>query len=365
MASKIKKSKNKEEDEENVWHPQQESILKRWSEIGSSYRYLHDRAFTKYSTQNFRFALPVIVISTITGTANFAQGSFPKSWQSYVPLGIGFLNLSAGLITTIAQFLRVSELLEGHRAAAIAYSKFSRNISVELSLPVEDRSCGGTEFVNKCRNELDRMIEQSPNIPLDIVKKFAVTFKDDDFMKPEILKISSVQVYRDNEKEKLKKQYQSFKFAEKTKQMLLENERVRRASIIEELETQKQNLMEKNNEKKKQLKQKKKENVKFGTISGQMDKLLKKLQTATKNDDIVTPDSSDLEYSPHPSNELTELNDIPNVNIVVEEQNTGSESGSESGSDETSSETSVNEDAPPADVDGGDNNNDDDDGNNE
>ena len=125
---------------------------------------------------------------------------------------------------------------------------------------------------------------------------------------------------------------------------------------------------EETNEKKKKLKQEKKEKVKFGTVAGQMDKLLKKLQTATKNDDIVTPDSSDLEYSPNPSNEsntivIPELNDNPNVNIVVDEQSTGSESGSESGSDETSSETSVNEDAPPADVDGGDNNNDDDDGN--
>ena len=27
------------------WHPQQEKILKKWSEIGSSYRYLHDKAF--------------------------------------------------------------------------------------------------------------------------------------------------------------------------------------------------------------------------------------------------------------------------------------------------------------------------------
>ena len=85
-----------------VWHEQQELILKNWSEIGSSYRYLHDKSFMKYNSQNLRFALPVIVISTITGTANFAQKSFPESWTTYVPLGIGFLNLTAGLITTIA-----------------------------------------------------------------------------------------------------------------------------------------------------------------------------------------------------------------------------------------------------------------------
>ena len=81
--------------EDPIWHPQQEKILKEWSEIGSSYRYLHDKAFQQYSAQNLRFALPVIIISTITGTANFAQGTFPEAWQPYVPLGIGTLNLAA------------------------------------------------------------------------------------------------------------------------------------------------------------------------------------------------------------------------------------------------------------------------------
>ena len=46
-------------------------------------------------------------------------------------LGIGFLNLSAGLITTISQFLRVSELLEGHRAS-LAYSTLQEILALNL-----------------------------------------------------------------------------------------------------------------------------------------------------------------------------------------------------------------------------------------
>ena len=88
-----------------------ENILKKWSEIGSSYRFMHDRAYLHFEKQNFRFALPVIVLSTVTGTANFAQGSFPSAWLAYVPLFIGFLNLTAGLITTIAQFISKCESL--------------------------------------------------------------------------------------------------------------------------------------------------------------------------------------------------------------------------------------------------------------
>ena len=196
------------------WHNQQELILKRWSEIGSSYRYLHDKAFHKFNSQNLWFALPVIVISTITGTANFATRFISRCMgKTYVPLGIGFLNLSAGLITTISQFLRVSELLEGHRAASLAYSKFSRNISVELSLPVKERTANGSEFLNACRAELDRLVEQSPNIPEKIVNDFMKRFPEPGkdasgnptngytFFRPEILDIKPITIYRDKEEE--------------------------------------------------------------------------------------------------------------------------------------------------------------------
>ena len=221
--------KAKVKDKNNVpeWHTQQELILKRWSEIGSSYRYLHDKSFKKFNTQNMWFALPVIVISTVTGTANFAQGSFPEAWKEFVPLGIGFLNLSAGLITTVSQFLRVSELLEGHRAASLAYSKFARNISVELSLPVKERTEDGSVFITNCRVELDRLIEQSPDIPEDIIASFVKRFpepkfdasgnpnNDYDFFRPEILDIRPISIYRDKEEELRRKQAIAKKAARK------------------------------------------------------------------------------------------------------------------------------------------------------
>ena len=215
----VKKSNISNENQLPEWHEQQELILKRWSEIGSSYRYLHDKSFKKFNKQNMWFALPVIVISTITGTANFAQGSFPSAWQEYVPLVIGFFNLSAGLITTVSQFLRVSELLEGHRAASLAYSKFARNLSVELSLPVKERTSDGSIFVTNCRVELDRLIEQSPDIPEDIIASFIRRFPEsetdasgnvaNDFFRPEILDIRPIKIYRDMEAERKRIQEES------------------------------------------------------------------------------------------------------------------------------------------------------------
>jgi hypothetical protein len=219
------------------------------------------------------FALPVIVISTVTGTANFAQGSFPDAWKEYVPLGIGFLNLSAGLITTVGQFLRVSELLEGHRAASLAYSKFARNISVELSLPVKERTDDGSIFITNCRFELDRLIEQSPDIPEDIISSFVKRFpepgkdasgnptNDYDFFRPEILDIRPIKIYRDKEAE-IKRRAQIARLEAK-KQADEESSRLQKA--MDERETERFKIIQETRKEfeKAQLKQNKEVNQMF------------------------------------------------------------------------------------------------------
>jgi len=178
------------------WHPQQEKILKSWGESSSCYRYLHFQAYLKYKKMNMKFTLPIIVLSTITGTANFAQETFPTDWQEYVPLGIGALNLVAAIATTVLQFLKANELMEAHRVASVAYGKLSRDIKLELGLPVLDRKFSGSELINRCSSDYDRLIEQSPPIPGDILDTFNKQYNDkDNFDKPEITNIKPISLF--------------------------------------------------------------------------------------------------------------------------------------------------------------------------
>lgn len=178
------------------WHTQHEKILKSWGETSSCYRYLHFKSYLKYKTLNMRFSMPIIVISTITGTANFAQETFPEAWAEYVPLGIGGLNLFAAIFATVAQFLKISELMEAHRVASISYGKLARDIKLELSLPILDRHHSGDDFIGRCSTEYDRLIEQSPPPPGDIIQKFERQFKKtDDFEKPEISQIKPIEAF--------------------------------------------------------------------------------------------------------------------------------------------------------------------------
>jgi hypothetical protein len=285
------------------WHAQQEKILKKWAEVSSSYRYLHDRSYALYSKKNLYFALPVIILSTITGTANFAQSSFPAAIQPYAPSMIGTLNLVAGLITTVSQFLRVSELLESHRVASLAFGKLSRNIAVELSLPIKERTTDGTAFLSTCRVELDKLIEQSPSVPLSILSKFDKKFQNHDFIKPDILEITSVEVYQNNELED-----------KKIKDALLKAEKEKRDAIIKEEEDRK---LKAYNEIKRLKKQTKKKVVSTMSVHKSLDKLLSNLNpTENQNNDVqldifdntTSSDSSLMETDDSNSPREVELN---------------------------------------------------------
>src|SRR6056300_533391 len=184
------------ENRRDSWNEQHEIILKQWGEASGCYRYMHHRAFLMYKRLNMRFTLPVIVLSTLTGTANFAQEQFPPNLKPYVAPIIGGMNLIAGLIATIAQFLKVSELMESHRVAAMTYGKFSRTIRLELALPLSERTKDGSFMIEDCRAEYDRMIEQSPPIPSDILREFEKEFPyDNKFYKPEIMHIQPIKLY--------------------------------------------------------------------------------------------------------------------------------------------------------------------------
>lgn len=174
------------------WHPQHEKILKAWGESCACYRYLHYKSHQKYKKYSMRYTLPIIIISTITGTANFAQETFPPSWHEYVPAGIGALNLFAAILTTVAQFLKINELQESHRVSSIHYGKLSRTIRLELNLPISERSHDGSNMVDICSSEFDRLIEQSPPIPGDILRDFENKFANEDVTVPEISTVKPI-----------------------------------------------------------------------------------------------------------------------------------------------------------------------------
>jgi len=166
---------------ETEWTPEHEIVLADWADKSVCYKWLHLKSNEKYHSLHIWYTIPVIVMSTLTGTANFAQAKIPASFRNYATMIIGGINILAGIITTIQQFLKINELNESHRVASISWDKFYRRVKVELSKNPAERQ-PVLEFFNRCTDEYDRLMEASPMIDEDILALFKKTF-DGNFTK--------------------------------------------------------------------------------------------------------------------------------------------------------------------------------------
>ncbi len=197
------KKDEKKEDTVKIWNDSEVQLLKKWGETAASYRLLHDRAYRYYETRAFRYNVPIIILSTVTGTASFSQTLFPPEYQPFVPMVIGSLNIFTGILGTLSRFYRLDELTESHRVASISYGKYARNISTELSLPPSNRRYNGADMVEMCRSEMDRLIEQSPIIPMFILLEFKENKDFKHINKPEVLDIKPIEEYKMSKEEKV------------------------------------------------------------------------------------------------------------------------------------------------------------------
>jgi len=153
------------------WNKENENIMIEWCDIAQCYKWMHMRSHQRFSTYNMLFTIPAIILSTISGTASFATTGMNNKMVIYATMGIGTVNIFVGILTTIQQYLKISEINEGHRVSTISWDKFARNISIEISKPPTERTDAAIFFKNT-RYEYDRLMETCPIIPSYIISMF-------------------------------------------------------------------------------------------------------------------------------------------------------------------------------------------------
>lgn len=198
------KKKEVKPDTKQRWTPELEQLLAEWAEKASCFRWLHSRSEKSYRIKNYSFTIPVIILSTLTGTANFAMDTFvPQEKKKLAMAAVGSVNIFAGILSTLQNFLRYAELMESHRLSEVSWSKFGRDIEIELAIDPNRRK-PALDFLKICRAEYDRLIEQSPLIDDVIIKQFKCIFKGADLRKPDICNgLHRCKVYELSEEEKM------------------------------------------------------------------------------------------------------------------------------------------------------------------
>jgi hypothetical protein len=169
-SNNIQQSSKVSTEKDYAWKKEQENILKKWADKSLCFKMMHERAYKRFWCLNAWFNIPVIIISTITGTGNFASGSFGPN-GSFIIFILGGFNLFAGILATIATYTTVAQKLESHRFSSVSWDKFGRRLQIELAKSRSDR-VKAKDFIKSSAEEYDRLIEMSPILPNDIIRWF-------------------------------------------------------------------------------------------------------------------------------------------------------------------------------------------------
>jgi hypothetical protein len=139
---------------------------------------MNERGSRKFNKEHLWFSIPVIILSTLCGSANLAVQSYvPQHSQQLASMVIGVVSLCAGILTTLQNFFASAQKSESHRNSAVSWGKLHRQIYTELSLE-RDKRKPVKDFVRQCKNEYDRILDQSPVIPTPILRRFVQDIKE-------------------------------------------------------------------------------------------------------------------------------------------------------------------------------------------
>jgi len=169
------------------WTKSTEELLVSWADIALCYTWIFDKAYRHFNHVNYRFTIPVIVLSTITGTLSMSIDSLLR--ESDVKTGqvvIGGVNIFIGILSTLQNFFRYAQQSEMNLTATRDWAKLHRNIKIELSIERSYRK-PAAEFVRAARQEYERLLNARPVIPSNILEDFKRQYRHSDIIKPETL----------------------------------------------------------------------------------------------------------------------------------------------------------------------------------
>jgi len=167
------------DDRDIHWSSQFENLIASEAERARGLAWIHMRAEQKFSFKNNIIAIPVIVLSTLAGTASVGSSSLFPDDTKLGSILIGLVSIGVGILNTISSYFSFSRKAESHRIAYLAYSKLFSEIAVELSLPRHER-LQPDKILADLRTSMSRLAETTPTPPQDILDLFNKKFKDED-----------------------------------------------------------------------------------------------------------------------------------------------------------------------------------------
>lgn len=186
------------EDRDIHWSEPLELLVASEGEKCRGLAWINQQSEAHYATRANAIAIPVIVLSTLAGTASVGSSSLFGSETQISSIVIGLVSIGVGILNTISSYFSFARKAEAHRIAYLQYSKLFSIIRVEMSLPREERQ-EPEQLLKQIRDGMERLAETTPSPPPVILREFNSHFKDEDktISRPvEVNGLQKIQVFR-------------------------------------------------------------------------------------------------------------------------------------------------------------------------
>lgn len=164
-----------EEDQTEIsWNKDLEDLIGHEGEKCAGLAWIYRESEQYYSKANNYVALPVIVLSTLTGFIS-GSSSFIFGDSGVDSIGIGAVSVFTGVLSTVGSYFAWAKKAEACRISALQYSKLHKFIMVELTLPKIER-IRAKDMLKMIRETVERLLETSPTIPPKIIEAYKQKF---------------------------------------------------------------------------------------------------------------------------------------------------------------------------------------------
>jgi len=148
------------------WNNSIEELIQKIGEQSQCFAILHRNSQKYYAFLSHFINIPVIILSTVCGSANFIVKSDNLGTNV-----IGGISILTGIIQTIGTYFKWAQLSESHKVSYISYQKLFNIISAELALPKEHRK-EAEIMLDDIRQQIERLQELAPPIPQRVIDDF-------------------------------------------------------------------------------------------------------------------------------------------------------------------------------------------------
>jgi len=171
------------------WTDELEQLLVTWAEKASGYAWLHQKSAILFKKKNLCISIPSCIFGYLSGiTLLLSNDVFNNcsdiSYRASLRGVLGVTAILSGVLSNFQEMFTFKEEAEKHRIAALRFLSFFREISCELSLDPKIRSAS-MDYITLKRFEFDKILEQSPDVPEEIIKEFNNNFRTVSIHKPD------------------------------------------------------------------------------------------------------------------------------------------------------------------------------------